>query len=103
MYILQRKMYIMGAKPKWTMATARQRLPELVAAAAHEPQKVYRRNRVVAIVSAPEAEPEPARPTLAELFADVRRVCAEENYTLEIPPRTTRSNPLDSPKRRRRR
>jgi hypothetical protein len=29
---------------------------------------------------------------LAQALAELRRICAEENYTLEIPPRQDRSN-----------
>lgn len=32
--------------------------------------------------------------TLAEAFAELRRICKEEDYTLEIPPRQERPNPF---------
>jgi hypothetical protein len=31
------------------------------------------------------------QPSLAELFAEAREVCARENYTLEVPPRIDRA------------
>jgi hypothetical protein len=33
--------------------------------------------------------------SLADTFAQLRRLCAEENYILEIPPRQDRPNPFD--------
>jgi hypothetical protein len=40
-------------------------------------------------------------PTMAEVLAEVRQICWEENYALEIPPRKNRPNPfadaLDDP------
>lgn len=96
-----------GKKPRWTIATARQHLPELVSLAAREPQDIYRRDTLVArIVSADEASPRPVRPSLADALAELRRICAEEKYTLEIPERTNRRNaftdPAPRPKRTRR-
>jgi hypothetical protein len=34
-----------------------------------------------------------SKPSLADAFSQLRQLCAEENYTLEIPPREDRSNP----------
>lgn len=31
--------------------------------------------------------------TLGDAFEELRRICDEEDYTLEIPPRQERSNP----------
>ena len=40
-------------------------------------------------------------PSLAEVFAELRQICSEERYELEIPPREDRPNPFvdddDSP------
>jgi hypothetical protein len=38
---------------------------------------------------------EPPSPIVADAFAQLRRLCAEENYSLEIPPRQDRPNPFD--------
>lgn len=46
-------MYIMGRKSTWSVATARQHLPRVIAAAAREPQAIYRRNELVAAVVSP--------------------------------------------------
>jgi sigma54-dependent transcription regulator len=31
---------------------------------------------------------------LAQALAELRQICAEENYTIEVPPRQDRSNPF---------
>ena len=99
-------MYKMRDKPRWTMATARQHLSELVASSAHEPQRVYRRNLVVAAVVSPSAlENVKTRATLAEALAALQQACAEERYELVVPPRVDRPNPMataDARKRRKR-
>jgi len=87
-------------KIRWTIATARQNLPTLVTLAAREPQEIYRRNDLVARVVSPE-QAVPAKPSAAALLAGIQRVCAEENYTLEPPPRTSRPNPFAPPRKSR--
>lgn len=87
-------MYMMT---KWTIATARQHLPKLIAAAAREPQRVYRRDKLVATVVSPEAAAqleEQKRPTVAEVFDELQRICAEEKYDFPEIVRTTRPNPF---------
>ena len=93
-----------GKNPRWTIATARQNLAELVSLAAREPQEIYRRDKLVAwVISVDESTVALARPSLADAFAELRRICAEENYALEIPERENRRNtitdPLPRPKR----
>ena len=86
-------------KKKWTIATARQHLPELVGLAAHEPQRVYRRDRLVAAVVSPQLADEieaVQRPTLATKLAELQRLCADDGYELAAPPRQDRANPLAS-------
>jgi hypothetical protein len=91
-------------KIRWTIATARQGLPKLIASAAREPQAVYRRNKLVATVVSPQLGAElqaarQARPTMAEALAELRRICAEEDYELSVPERSNR--PASFPGRRR--
>jgi hypothetical protein len=62
--------------------------------AAREPQDIYRRDELVARVVAPDAAAAPRRPSPAELIANIRRVCADEDYELPVSPRTTRPNPF---------
>jgi hypothetical protein len=87
----------------WTIATARQHLPEVVGLAAHEPQLVYRRDKLVAAVVSPELADEVhnlLRPSLAARLAELQRLCAEENYELPVSARRDRGNPFASPRRR---
>jgi len=56
----------------WKIAEAKQKFSDLVKAAEDEPQ---------------------AR-TLGEAFDELRRICGEEDYSLEIPPRQERPNPF---------
>ena len=95
-----------GKKLRWTIASARQNLPELVSLAARGPQDIYRRDKLVArVVSAEGSSPLPGRRSLADAFAELRQICAEENYALDVPARTDRRNaftdPRPRPKRRR--
>lgn len=85
-----------GKKPRWTIASARQNLPELVTLAAHEPQDIYRRDTLVARVVAvgPDAPVVREKPSAAELLAAIQRVCEEENYDLPVAPRLGRPNAM---------
>ncbi len=84
-------MYIM-ASPKWTVASARQNLSSVIASAAREPQRIYRRNKLVAGLVAPSALPKEPGPTLAEQFRELQQICAEENY--EFPPIDRNDRPI---------
>ena len=87
----------MSGDKKWTIASARQHLPSLIGSAAREPQRVYRRNKLVAAVVSPELADELAaqrKPTLADAFAELQRICEEEAYELPIAPRRDRTNPM---------
>ncbi|HVV85215.1 MAG TPA: hypothetical protein VHE35_19270 [Kofleriaceae bacterium] len=87
----------MMASKKWTIATARQHLPTLIASAAREPQRVYRRAELVATVVSPEtaaAIAEQATPSLADELAELQRLCAEEAYELPVVARRDRANPI---------
>lgn len=84
-----------GKKPRWTIASARQNLPEVVSLAAREPQDIYRRDDLVArVVSADSPVSQPARPTAAELIAAIQRACEDENYDLPVAPRGSRPNAM---------
>ena len=81
------------------MAEVKQRLAEVVRAASREPQLILSRARPVAVVvSAEEFEAyrswreQRDRPTLAALFDELRRVCAEERYAVATPRREDRAN-----------
>jgi hypothetical protein len=88
-----------GKKVRWTIASARQHLPTVVGLAAREPQDIYRRDTLVARIVSPEPGQAPRpKPTPAEIFAEMQRICAEDNYTLEVAPRRDRPNPFAPPR-----
>jgi len=90
---------VTAAKKRWTIATARQHLAELIGMTAREPQHVYRRDQRVAVVVSPELANEVeslSRPSLATKFAELQRLCAEEHYELQAPSRRDRPNPFAS-------
>src|SRR5215471_18831884 len=85
---------------RWSVAEARAKLPEVFAAAAHEPQAIFRHNEPAAVVVAPRAflalEASRAardRETLADAFASLRRLAGP----LALP---RRRNPLGLARRR---
>ena len=87
----------------WSIASAKQRFSEVVRLTAEEPQAIYNRDKPVAVmVSADEYEEfkqwkaERQRPTLTQLFDEIRAILAAEGEDgIEIPPRTNRPNPFD--------
>jgi PHD/YefM family antitoxin component YafN of YafNO toxin-antitoxin module len=86
---------------RWNIAAAKSRLSELLRAATQEPQFIMNRDRVVAaVVSAAAFEAyeewraEEQRQTLANAFAELRTLCAEERYELVTGKRQDRSNPF---------
>ncbi len=88
----------------WRVAEAKQKLSAVLRAAEEEPQRIYNRDRLVAaVVAADEFEEfiawreEQARASLGDAFRELRRLCAEESYTLELPPRQDRPNAFLDP------
>jgi PHD/YefM family antitoxin component YafN of YafNO toxin-antitoxin module len=68
---------------RWSVAEARAKLPEVFAAAAHEPQAIFRHNEPAAVVVAPRAfvalearRAEVARESVGDAFAALRRLAA---------------------------
>jgi prevent-host-death family protein len=85
--------------PRWTIARAKQRFSELLRAAQRAPQAVYNRDRLVAVVVdaadfrvMAEARQKAARRSVGDAFAELRAICAQDDYILEVPERTTRAN-----------
>jgi prevent-host-death family protein len=85
----------------WKIAEAKQRFSELVKAAEDEPQWIYNRDKLVAALVPAEAMKEfmdwrqqREGRTLADAFEELRHLCEEEEYVLEIPPRQERPNPF---------
>jgi hypothetical protein len=95
--LLDMYMLMSRRKRRWTIASARQYLPKVIALAAHEPQAVYRRDKLVAGVVSAELEQkleaaERARggPSLAGDLKELRRLCAQDDYQLDVPKRADR-------------
>lgn len=86
----------------WNIATAKQQFSEVVRLTVEEPQAIYNRDKPVAVmVSAQEFEEfrqwreQRRKPTMSELFAEIRQILAAEGDDgIELPPRTTRYNPM---------
>lgn len=85
----------------WKLEQAQEKLSELIEAAVNEPQRIYKQNQLVAIVVEGQLFQEfltwrkqHHQPSLADAFAQLRQICAEENYTLNVPPRHDRFNPF---------
>lgn len=85
----------------WKIADAKQKFSELIRAAEDEPQWIYNRDKLVAAVIPAEVlqeflawRNERERLSLGEAFDELRRICEEEDYTFEIPPRPERPNPF---------
>ena len=86
----------------WNIASAKQQFSEVVRLTAEEPQAIYNRDKPVAVlISAQEYEEFKAwqaqnkRPTLAEQFDEIRALLAARGEDgIELPPRTTRYNPM---------
>ena len=84
---------------EWKIGEAKERFSQLVRAAAEEPQLVVNRGRLVAaVIDAPTFyafkawQENQARTTLADVFATLRELCAEEGYQFEPAPRRDRPN-----------
>jgi antitoxin (DNA-binding transcriptional repressor) of toxin-antitoxin stability system len=86
----------------WKVAQAKQNLSKLLRAAADEPQTIYNRDHLVAAVIAGDTltqfeswcrEQERRRP-LAEVFQELRQICADEDFEFPQVPRHDRPNPF---------
>ena len=85
---------------RWSIVNARQQFADLVRAAAEEPQPVYNRERMVAVVVDPasfeefQAWQRQRGGSIADSFAELHAIFAEVGWDLELPERRTRPNPL---------
>jgi prevent-host-death family protein len=85
----------------WKIAEAKQRFSEVLRAAREAPQQVFNRDRLVAVVIDAETfeafqswREQQETVTLAEAFAELRDLCAAEDYPIVAPPRHDRDNPF---------
>ncbi|EDN66696.1 conserved hypothetical protein [Beggiatoa sp. PS] len=84
----------------WTIESAKQQFTELINQAAQEPQPIFNDKKfVVAVIDAQtfkafeqwqQTQSKTSSP--ANAFEELRQLCLEENYTLEIPNRYDREN-----------
>lgn len=85
----------------WKIEQAQHKFPELISATRIEPQLIYNQDQLVAAVIEAKTfqeflawQQQHRQHSLADAFAQLRQLCAEENYTMEIPIRADRLNPF---------
>jgi prevent-host-death family protein len=83
----------------WKIAEAKKKFSEMVHRAHKEPQIIFNRNRVVAVVVDPEEYEEfkafresRERKSLASVFDELRAICDEESYEIVLPDRRNRED-----------
>jgi PHD/YefM family antitoxin component YafN of YafNO toxin-antitoxin module len=83
----------------WKITQAKRKFSELVHSVLQEPQLIYNRDRLVAVVIEAEAYGEflawrevQNQASVANALTELRELCTEENYTLMVPPRQDRNN-----------
>lgn len=88
----------------WKIEEAQQHFNDLLKALEKEPQLIYCQNQLVAVVVEAEAfqkflqwQHQQTQRPLSQSFAELRQICEEEKYTLEISNRSDRFNPFASP------
>jgi predicted nucleic acid-binding Zn-ribbon protein len=86
---------------KWTLEEAQKQLSLIINATNQEPQLIYTQEQLVAAVVDPKLFKEflnwrqqAAKTSLAQVFKELQQLCIEEDYSLEIPPRSDRHNPF---------
>lgn len=93
--------YVYNVLMKWSIAKARERFSELLRKSEAEPQPIYNRDKLVAAVISAESFEEYSAwserrkgRSIADAFGELRRILAEEEYELQIPPREDRPNEI---------
>lgn len=83
----------------WSVAEAKQRLSALLRDSAREPQRIYNRSRLVAVVVDPQSfdkfaawRKQQEAGSIAEALSELRSICAETGYRLRVPRRRNRRN-----------
>lgn len=81
----------------WKLGQAKQSLSEVVELAAHEPQRIFKRDKPAVFVvdfamyqQFAEFRAELSARSIADAFADLRGIMARERYELPVPARTNR-------------
>ncbi|NEQ35002.1 MAG: prevent-host-death protein [Okeania sp. SIO3I5] len=85
----------------WEIHEAQQNLSDLIKATNQKPQMIYEQEKLVAAIISPQTfqeflawQKQRQKPSLADTFAELRSLCTEEDYVLEIPTRQNRPNPF---------
>lgn len=85
----------------WKIAEAKQRFSEVVRHTAEGPQRICNRDRLVAVMLGAEGyrgfeawKEEKHAPSMSQAIDEVRRICSEDDYELDLPERRDRANPF---------
>ena len=83
----------------WKITEAKQKFSELIHSVLKEPQLIYNRDRLVAVVIEAESygkflawQELQNQTSVAVALQELQKLCTEENYTLIVPPRQDRRN-----------
>jgi len=84
---------------QWKVAEAKEQFSSVLRKAEGEPQEILNRENLVAAVIDAESYRvfqawRQGQASLSETFAELRRLCAEEGYTLPVARRRNRPNAL---------
>lgn len=84
---------------QWSIAEAKQKFSAMLRASATEPQQILNRGQVVAAVIDAKTfaafqtwRQQQNTSSLADAFAELRKLCEEEHYTFVTPARRNRKN-----------
>jgi hypothetical protein len=82
---------------KWKIADAKTGFSALIKKAGNEPQFIYNRDKMVAVVVSSKDYDEYqaikesySSRNLASVISEFSSLCSEESYTFEVPPRSNR-------------
>jgi hypothetical protein len=93
-----------GKNLNWDIRNIEQKFQEILSATPKEPQLIYEGDRLVAAVVDSRLfqdfltwQQQRKMSSIADTFAELRSLCAEEDYFLEIPQRQNRENSFSDP------
>ena len=82
---------------RWNVAAARRHFSDLVRASTTEEQSIFQRDHLVAVLICPEEyqkfrdwKDRQGATSLASAFEELRALCQQEDYSFELPERTSR-------------
>lgn len=86
---------------KWTLEEAREQLSSIINSTNIEPQLIYTQEELVAAIVDPKLfleflnwRSQAEKASIAQAFKELQQLCVEENYSLEVSPRSDRNNPF---------